>query len=168
MSHRHTFTKSLLSRIVLWRSPCGSHRHYSQIEGLLSVGKWHSAQRLKSALYKEKPPSQRSWPVLAVWACLTIRVAVTPVEGVCQQFRIIVLAYWGKIDASYYLVGAAQLVTVHALIHSSARYRFVLVLLTTQEPVMEGGFHPPERAVLACSRSHVRCGSRCESWTEVT
>lgn len=92
MSYRHTFTKSLLSRIVLWRSPRRSYRHYSQIEGLL---KWHSALGLESALYREKPPSQRSWAVLAVRACLTTRVAVTPVEGVCQQLRIMAAACCG-------------------------------------------------------------------------
>lgn len=95
----------------------------------------------------------KGWATLAVRAWLTTRRAVTPNEGVCQQFRIIAPTYRGVnsvlIATWWEPHGRGQSVAACALIHASARYRFVLVLLTMQEPAIKGGFHSPERSVLA-------------------
>lgn len=95
----------------------------------------------------------KSWATLAVRAWLTTRIAVMPNEGVCQQLRIIMPTYCGAnsvlIATWWELHSRGQSVAACALIHTSARCHFVLVLLTVQEPAIKGGFHSPERPVLA-------------------
>lgn len=99
----------------------------------------------------------KGWATLAVPAWLTTRIAITPNERVCQQFRIIVPTYCGANSALiatwWELHSWWQSVPVCPLVHSSARYHFVPVLLTTQEPAIKGGFYSPGRPVLAWETS---------------
>lgn len=92
---------------VSWRS----HRHYSQIKGLLCVGKWHSAPWQKLAFYREKP-LPKAWVVLAVWVWLKTRTvgdagwgALPAVKDYCTYIL------WCTFCANCYLVGAVHLVT---------------------------------------------------------
>ena len=100
-----------------------SHRHYSQIKGLLSVGKWHSALGLKSALYREKPPSQR----LSYAGCVSLTYYQNSHDAEWGALPAVLdyCAYilWGKFCANCcYLVGAAQPVTERACVCSHPHF----------------------------------------------
>lgn len=109
---------------------------------------WDSRQHCR-----ERSPLPKGWAILAVPVWLTTRIAMVPNKGVFQQFRIIspthcgvnsvLVATWWELHSWWHSLSMC------ALIHTSVRYHFVLVLPSTQEPAIKGGFHLPKRPVLA-------------------
>lgn len=78
----HTFTKSLLSRIVLASGPGRSHRHYSQIKGLLRVGKWHWDSSQHCTQWSLLP---KSWAQPAPQALLTTSLILKMLDGKAEN-----------------------------------------------------------------------------------